>query len=847
LFRYFLLPPLLVGCATSPRAPYPDLPDDARTPTPEQMQAIARAMGCTPGMETEAGCEHAVGLDADMNPWPANIQSPPMTIEVRLGRYLDGGEIGAVATVPARQTPSEMFILQQAGETWRPVARWHAWAASECRFPRRADGLELIVCVVRREVDSRERIFALPGPLGGGAKLDLPGSISNVGPHDLQLGDPEIGVDGSPELPFTLFRTPYALIASTQGPRIADRSDPRVQGFSLQVQSALTEGIPQPTLHDYEHFWVGEPRYDHETDKVYARLFAPKVPHSEDAEEGDLPEEHAEPPLPYVVLQGDRWVRDEAETARPDRYARSLPCPLAPSEHMPALRRHAAVYLPSKALCILHGVTETEGGAESAFETFTFDGERAVALAKGGPRLDGAARLVHDAVEDRVVLHARPREADTSAGVTGTWALRGSTWTRIGGEGPAFDSDWTLYFDAQQGRVRAVGRPGWDDQRNIGTGALEVWVLDGDSWRQEPPSHNEPPSFVRMSRAVYDPIGQRLVATAGVTHVSPANPTTMSIDQTWALTSAGWRRLSPERPLAMRHHQLVYDSHRDKFILLNPPSIWEAGRDGRWAWRAHGGGPRSHVLAAYHPSRRHVLAFEPTADKMWAWDGSSWTSIEGQGDRPAPRFAFGLAHRPDDGEMYVFGGVSPDLQDDPTASRQPLGDLWRWDGERWERVPTQGGPSGQVQGFVWHPGESKFYLMIEGATWTLDPASAQVVLVDEPGSDPPRRPPSTTRPALAYFPQIDAIVAGPIYTYTGYRAFLDGAWRDIPLSHEELSCMQRHATARLDTGERASVGEGVASTFDPVAQTWLLHGGSTVDDLPSVPSDATCELRVATD
>jgi len=106
-------------------------------------------------------------------------------------------------------------------------------------------------------------------------------------------------------------------------------------------------------------------------------------------------------------------------------------------------------------------------------------------------------------------------------------------------------------------------------------------------------------------------------------------------------------------------------------------------------------------------------------------------------------------------------------------------------------------------------------------------------------SDPESSRGVTTYPALLWVPSIGALVATPTRQDGRFRAFSGGAWRALPLSDEDVSCLERPDGGVMSPPE---LGEGVATVYDPVTEGLVLHGGVVHDVLPH-GSERSCLLR----
>lgn len=861
---------LAIGCATSEPAPPADpalapvspaaLAEVDREPTLEEVHGLARALGCPEGAETEKGCDRRIGLGEAHNPMAGHVQTAPTVLDVRLGRYHEGGELGALVRLPN----SVFFVMAYRDEGWVPVDRFDGWRIDYCRNVRQVDGLDYIACIVPRPANDREGVFHLRAPDGATETVAIPWAKPGLGPGAVQIQESDLTEHDVPRLRFEVHHTKLVLLLAPDGPRVEDGSHPRTRGFELGVQASLTNRIPPTLLHDHPPFWVGDLRVDPISGEVLGRLFPAKAPHAEDAEDFDEVEP-PEPPEPYLVLKDQRWVADASDGARPERHAQLRPCPFPRGEGFPDFERSRSVYAMASKLCVIYGIIEGKA------HTFTWDGERLEQISGEGPGVYASVRLAANPYMDRVVLLGvtderevvatlgydqelqreilvAPRDgSDEPTPPAETWLLERGTWRRLGGELPRVGPDSALYFDIASQEFQAIGRAGWSTADGVGLGEPQLWGLHGQDWQPRPTRGTPPPYWLSMEGAVYSNVGSQLIAAGGVPRVNPANPTTMSKDETWGLHRGTWRNLARGVAFSKSHHQLVHDSHRDRFILLDK-GVWEAGRQGPWEELAAGSGPQRYVVASYFPDRRYTLVVQPQSGEMWSWDGEIWQKLQARFDSPDGPTTTRLAYRADVGKVYILGGGSTRLSD--SADDEPRGPrLWSFDGDRLEQVAAQADFQRQINGFAWHPGESRFYALVEGDTWVFEPSDGRWSKLAERQRTAPRAGNGSTTPALFYHTGIEAMVAAPRPGFPYYRVFADGAWHGIQLSDQELSCQVSNSSTAPAWVGGVALGEGVAAAFDPVRESLVLHGGSIYSEGQDgyIGLDAFCELRLTKD
>lgn len=135
--------------------------------------------------------------------------------------------------------------------------------------------------------------------------------------------------------------------------------------------------------------------------------------------------------------------------------------------------------------------------------------------------------------------------------------------------------------------------------------------------------------------------------------------------------------------------------------------------------------------------------------ETWEWDGTRWYDLTPPDGGPTARNTPGVAYDADRERVVLFGGTTP-----LTA---PLGDLWTWDGARWEREePPPGGPGLRA-------GHSVAYDTARHRLLTFGGAQAATALQKtnelwEYGFVPGQRPQAVLRFAFAYAGEPNAVV-----------------------------------------------------------------------------------------
>lgn len=209
----------------------------------------------------------------------------------------------------------------------------------------------------------------------------------------------------------------------------------------------------------------------------------------------------------------------------------------------------------------------------------------------------------------------------------------------------------------------------------------ETWILENDVWKLF--EGNSPSA--RLSPAMaYDPVNKIVVWFSGcVGNKYPSD--------TWEWDGSYWIQKSSEGPKGLCRASLFYDLNREKILLwggvndrgLKTNEMWEW--DGT-AWNTVNQGdeipePRSNFLIAFDENRKRAVLLGGSGnsgilDDLWEWDGNHWVKVKVQGEKPGSREVYGITYHNILKKVFVYGGRS--------GFAKPFGDLWSWDGDKWE-------------------------------------------------------------------------------------------------------------------------------------------------------------------
>ena len=402
----------------------------------------------------------------------------------------------------------------------------------------------------------------------------------------------------------------------------------------------------------------------------------------------------------------------------------------------------------------------------------------------------GGASLVFDTEWSRLVLMG-------GLGPYGyVWTLDGTQWTKIrptdgtfgqrasfgaaydaerhrlvvfGGETPEGMSDETLEWDGIAWHLAATTAPTgrgspamtYDSSRHQivlfggtdGRSAFaDTWTYDGTTWTRMDPTGSVPPGR-SSGQAVFDSVRERVVLFGGL------GPSSGHLNDLWEWDGARWTEITQPspRPSARRHHQLAYDSARQRVVLFGGSNtaantnslsdLWEW--DGtRWTEVESAGlapeGKHWHAMA-YDPMGRRTVVFggvtahrggSALAPETWAWDGTSWTDLTAL---PHSRTRTTETYDPVGGRILLYGGQ-------PILIERTVGryydDLWEHTDGVWRRIAVDALGSGKAGAAMAYDGEEMIIFGGQGAdgyavgTWALD-ASGHGRRIDATAGDAP--------------------------------------------------------------------------------------------------------------
>ena len=249
--------------------------------------------------------------------------------------------------------------------------------------------------------------------------------------------------------------------------------------------------------------------------------------------------------------------------------------------------------------------------------------------------LPGAA---FDPIRDRVVLYGGTQisaDGKTITPVHDTWEFDGTTWTQIGGDGPAVSKP-LLAYDAERNQVIMLGL-----DNNTAT-QMYAYDAGAGKWNQVTPATLPP--CVNEGMLGYQGSNKTVLYTGGVC----TNAT--GVDETYEWDGTTWNK-----------------------ITLNAS-----------ATRLFGAG------LAYDDSRQLVTMFggspvvgQPVAD-TWIYTAQTWLTLS-DFTRPGPRSLFSFTTDPVSNTIWMYGG---------NDAFTTFSDFWQFQNGEWQEMSAENTPAG---------------------------------------------------------------------------------------------------------------------------------------------------------
>jgi len=273
-------------------------------------------------------------------------------------------------------------------------------------------------------------------------------------------------------------------------------------------------------------------------------------------------------------------------------------------------------------------------------------------------------------------------------------ALKAGQWTHI------------FYHDELEQIVLVNGGP---ERGKPAEDPLELWSWDGAQWSL---ISAEGPVWRNWAAIAYDSARDVLVIHGGL-------QTHNSFDETWEWDGQTWTKFaSASSPGGREGALMAYDAARETMILFGgaTPEMQIHGDTWEWggqSWRkVSESGPSARFPGGmvYDPVRRETLMYsghfaDPSGasidyDDLWAWEGTSWREIMGDGSTPDHRTHAGFVFDPVTEKVLLIGSGSETFRSD----------VWAWDGSTWEEIPASNTPARSGLNVVYDPERDRFVL-----------------------------------------------------------------------------------------------------------------------------------------
>ncbi|HEX5840778.1 MAG TPA: hypothetical protein VFY26_23270 [Anaerolineales bacterium] len=259
--------------------------------------------------------------------------------------------------------------------------------------------------------------------------------------------------------------------------------------------------------------------------------------------------------------------------------------------------------------------------------------------------------------------------------------------------GPALVAgQWTtMFYHPVLEKVILVN--GGPDRGKPATDPLELWAWDGAQWSLLS-ADPEGPSWRNFAGAAFDTQRNVLVLHGGLQNAASR------MDETWEWDGQSWRRFDVPGPGFREGAVMAYDVARGEMVLFGGGGEDFEMLGDTWTWDGNewtqastsGPSPRFPSAIAYDAAREKVLLFSGHSvdgnefidyDDLWAWDGSTWSEIVVDSEKPGPHNIAQMVYYPTTKEVLLSGGGEAEF----------LGDLWAWNGTSWRRLLESGAPT----------------------------------------------------------------------------------------------------------------------------------------------------------
>lgn len=431
-----------------------------------------------------------------------------------------------------------------------------------------------------------------------------------------------------------------------------------------------------------------------------------------------------------------------------------------------------------------------------------------------------AARLVAFSVHFLVLLIIGPIAGDRPAWGADRESLRDSAVDGRWGEVFAMPDPryrHTAVYDPVGDRMVAFGGDGAGDN-----GAWALSLAGTPVWHRLGTA-GTPPPVLSAHAAIYDPVRRRMIVTSGGTN-----------DRTWALSLSGtptWselRQVSSKPPPARQFAGAIYDPVRDRLVLCGGHSVYTGDFNDVWALSLSGD-PEWTCLSATMgttcPSARTraSVVYDPLRDRMLMFGGAHWIYDFDETwalDLAGPTWRL----LPASGTLPPAQGGHSAIYDAPRDRMVVFGGNKAWSLSLtgvpvWSSLDPSGTPpSSRVeQSAVFDPVRSRMVIFAGYPTndelWGLSLSGAPCWKRIEPQGFPP--------PGLASYSAIRDPVRDEIVTF--------GGWHDRYVHLNETWTFSFHGSPVwrhvMPAGTRPTERRSNTAVYDPVRDRMVVFGG----------------------
>ncbi|PWU04407.1 MAG: hypothetical protein C5B51_16820 [Terriglobia bacterium] len=236
--------------------------------------------------------------------------------------------------------------------------------------------------------------------------------------------------------------------------------------------------------------------------------------------------------------------------------------------------------------------------------------------------------------------------------------------------------------------------------------AFAAGLVNAQTWTQAKWPIFLAPQARFGSAFTYDTFHQNspLFGGVGASNLGP-----LTLGDTWMLTPAGWRKLSPVTSPSPRFGMMMgwdyvkgqgvmfgggYFANNGVLFKNNETWVWD-GTTWTQKFPANSPSPRYLHVMVYDGARNQTVLFGGVTDAgyvadTWIWNGTTWTQVF-PAHSPSPRAGGGFTYDATRNVSVLFGGVTP------VASQS---DTWIWNGTDWVQLfPATVPPPRYAQGF----------------------------------------------------------------------------------------------------------------------------------------------------